>query len=352
MSDRVVRLYLSDTKIHQQWQHFLQGLAIPTFSSQEVTTLDETWGLLDDQDQLVGTGSLAGSTIKYVGVCNREQTPGARFNQILSVLINRLAEQSIFHAMVFTKPDYQTSFEHIGFQILAASSQGVLLEKGLPNLEDYLEGIAQPPASVKDIAAIVMNANPFTNGHRYLVEQAAREHDWVYVFVVATNRSLFTTAERYKLVKAGTADLNNVTVVSGGQYMVSYATFPAYFIQSADEAIRYQTTLDARLFAQKVAPALGITTRYLGSEPLSHTTGIYNTVLQRELPPAVAVKIVERKTDEQGDWITATAVRRAIADHNVPLIKANVPDTTYSFLQAHLVDLQDRIEKGMKISGN
>ncbi len=33
----------------------------------------------------------------------------------------------------------------------------------------------------------------------------------------------------FKLVKAGVADLPNVIVVPGKEYMVSYATFPAYF---------------------------------------------------------------------------------------------------------------------------
>ncbi len=100
-----------------------------------------------------------------------------------------------------------------------------------------------------------MNANPFTLGHRYLVEQAATENDLVYVFVVNTDLSLFSTAEREQLVRAGTSDLSNVIVVNGGDYMVSYATFPAYFLPSKDQAITYQTTLDARIFRDVIAPA-------------------------------------------------------------------------------------------------
>ncbi len=148
--------------------------------------------------------------------------------------------------------------------------------------------------SDKQVAGIVMNANPFTRGHRYLVEQAASENDLVYVFVVNTDASLFTTEERFQLVKDGTVDLDNVIVVNGGDYMVSYATFPAYFLASPDQAVTYQTTLDARIFRNVIAPALNITTRYVGSEPLSRTTSIYNDVLTRELPPAVEVKVIDR----------------------------------------------------------
>ena len=60
-----------------------------------------------------------------------------------------------------------------------------------------------------------------------------KKNDLVYVFVVNTDLSLFKTSERFELVKAGTADLKNVIVVDGGDYMVSYATFPAYFLESA-----------------------------------------------------------------------------------------------------------------------
>lgn len=55
-----------------------------------------------------------------------------------------------------------------------------------------------------------MNANPFTLGHRHLIELANQENDLVYVFVVAANASLFNTDERMKLVQAGTADLLNI----------------------------------------------------------------------------------------------------------------------------------------------
>ena len=67
------------------------------------------------------------------------------------------------------------------------------------------------------------------NGHRYLVETASKENDHVYVFVVSEDVSIFSFSERFKLVKAGVADLPNVIVVPGKEYMVSYATFPAYF---------------------------------------------------------------------------------------------------------------------------
>ncbi len=94
-----------------------------------------------------------------------------------------------------------------------------------------------PNQQYQQIGAVVMNANPFTLGHRYLVEKAAKENDFVYVFVVSANTSLFSADERLQLVREGLSDLDNVVVVAGGDYMVSYATFPAYFCRTMSQRL-------------------------------------------------------------------------------------------------------------------
>jgi len=352
----VQTLNLNDPAVFKEWQEFLESLGISNFQANELQQIDTTLGIYNERGSLIATGSVAGNVLKYVGVCNKFSTQGSHFNSIVSALMNLLAQRGVFHLFVFTKVKYATSFQHVGFHELARTDLGVILETGDTGITDYVRRVAQvatdqdlTPAS--KVGAIVMNANPFTLGHRYLVEQAARENELVYVFVVNDDVSLFTTAERLALVKAGTADLTNVVVVSGDQYMVSYVTFPAYFLPTQDDAIRYQTTLDARLFRDQIASALHITTRYLGSEPFSRTTGIYNQVLQTELPPAVAVKVIDRQTS--GDTvITATQVRRALAADDLATVRDWVPATTYQFMQQHLTTLQARIQEGMNINGN
>ncbi len=309
--------------------------------------------MYNDDGGLIATGSVAGNVLKYIGVCNKFSTQGSHFNTIVSALISHLAQQGIFHIFVFTKLKYSESFQHVGFSELAHTDSGAVLETGDQDVHDYVNAIPRvdDQAGLK-VAGIVMNANPFTLGHRYLVEQAANENDLVYVFVVNNDVSLFTTAARTQLVEAGVADLKNVRVVNGADYMVSYATFPAYFLPTPDDAINYQTTLDARIFKNQIASGLNITTRYLGSEPKSHTTNIYNQVLQRELPPEVKVKVIERRQTESGTVITATQVREAIRDNQIDQIQSFVPESTFSYIQEHLSALQERIQKGMKISGN
>ena len=351
MSSTIVELDLQRSAERAEWQQLLTRLGIHNFSHREVDQIDFTLGLYED-GELVGTGSAAGNILKYIGVCNQESQPGVRFNRIASALIDRLFQQQLFHMLVFTKAQYSASFQHVGFKELAHSEQAALLENGAPDITDFIQQIPTTSQQAEQrVAAIVMNANPFTNGHRYLIEQAAQANDLVYVLVVQTDASLFTTAERVQLVKAGTADLANVIVISGGDYAVSYATFPAYFLDSPASAIEAQTTLDARVFKNHLAPALNITTRYLGSEPTSRTTAIYNDVLQRELAPAIAVKIIERK-QVAARPISARDVRQLIKTGDLTTLDQLVPLPTAQLIKQRLPQLQARIQKGMKINGN
>ncbi|AZZ61167.1 [citrate (pro-3S)-lyase] ligase [Oenococcus sp. UCMA 16435] len=347
---QIKNVSLKNKKDLQIWEEFLTEHGINNFGSAEISKVDETIALFEDR-RMLATGSLAGNVLKYIAV--ESEGSSSEFNTILSQLTNLAAGKGIFHLFVFTKPKYSKAFQFIGFKELAQSSDAALLESGDYLIGDYL---AELPRVVnqgeKKIAGIVMNANPFTKGHRYLVEKAASENDYVYVFVVSTDASLFNSEERLQLVKKGTTDLKNVFVVSGGDYMVSYATFPAYFLASDQTVIEYQTTLDALIFKNQIAPALNIQTRFLGEEPFSKTTGIYNQVLKKVLPPIVAVKIIPRAKTQFKTIITATKVRQLIAKNNLVPLKQFLPSTTIKYVEEHKDELQLRIKKGININGN
>ena len=140
--------------------------------------------------------------------------------------------------------------------------------------------------------------------------------------------------------------LDNVTVVPGGDYMVSYATFPAYFLKDDQNVAHFQAALDATLFKEQIAAPLNITRRYVGSEPFSPTTDIYNQELTRVLPPEVEVKILDRAANASQDVISATKVRAAIANDELAVVQDYVPQTTLSFIQNHWSDLRARIKEG------
>ncbi|USS88154.1 [citrate (pro-3S)-lyase] ligase [Fructilactobacillus hinvesii] len=347
MDAEIREMNLHNPDEFEQWRSFLSGLGIANFTADEVDPLDGTIGLFEG-DRLMGTGSYSENVLKYIGVCHKTSENGAYFNKIVSTLLTQLGQQGIFHVFVFTKPQYSDSFQHVGFQEIVHSESAAFLETGPTSITDYL---AQIPKFAGESAAIVMNANPFTLGHRYLVEAAAQQSAHVYVFVVSTDKSLFNSQERFEMVQAGTADLKNVDVVSGSDYLVSYATFPAYFLKSDKSRVRYQTTIDALIFKERIAPALNITTRYLGTEPHSETTNVYNEVLESVLPPTVRVKIIPRK-ETAGKIISARDVRLAIKDNRLESLDTLVPKTTATFITEHRAELQERIRKGMKIDGN
>lgn len=344
---KVKQVNIKTPRYFKAWKRFLSANGIHGFSDRDLAAIDATFLWYDDEDQLVATGSLAGNVLKYLAISETQRESGAFFNQVVSQLTAAAAQRGHFHLFVFTKPQYAQSFQHVGFHLLAKTNLAALLETGMPTIKDYLARIPRPKHPGGPIAAIVMNSNPFTLGHRYLVERAAQSSGLVYVFVVKNDVSLFKTAERRKLVEEGVADLPNVVVVDGGDYQISPATFPAYFLKSPDQLGDYQAHLDAQLFRDQIAPALKITERYVGSEPLDPTTANYNQALAEVLPPAVHLHVIERK-QLCGTVISATRVRTAIKNNQLESVKKALPKTSWDFIVAHQAELRARMQSSLE----
>ncbi|KLD46431.1 [citrate (pro-3S)-lyase] ligase [Limosilactobacillus fermentum] len=344
----VKQVNVKQGRYRQLWQHFLQENDVHGFSDADLAAIDTTCLWFDDQGELIATGSVAGQVLKYLAISAHHREGGAFFNTVVSHLTELAAQRGHFHRFVFTKPQYATSFTHVGFALLAQTPQAALLETGMTTIKDYLSQVKQPAPSQGQVAAIVMNADPFTKGHRYLVEQAASQSALVYLFVVSNDVSLFKTRERKELVAAGVSDLTNVVVVDGGDYQISPATFPAYFLKSDQEIGDYQAHLDAQLFATQIAPALKITARYVGTEPHSKTTANYNRALAEVLASHVKLHVIERCQDQAGVVISATRVRQAIKDGELARVQDDLPPKTFAFIQEHLASLQARITTQQK----
>lgn len=161
------------------------------------------------------------------------------------------------------------------------------------------------------IGSIVMNCNPFTNGHCYLIEEALKYVDLLIIFVVAEDKSVFTFDERFGFVNAGVSDLLNVMVVPSGQFILSQNTFPEYFIKVEDEDLIQNVEYDITLFAEQIAPRLNITYRFVGEEPQDAVTNEYNQAVKRILPQkGINVIEIPRKENDDG-VIGASLVRNA-----------------------------------------
>lgn len=110
-------------------------------------------------------------------------------------------------------------------------------------------------ASKGKIGAIVMNCNPFTYGHRHLIKEAGFRVDYLYVFVVEEDKSVFPFAERFRMVQDGTKDIRNVIVVPSGKGIISNSTLAEYFSkETLDRASIDNYEKDLYIFGAKIAP--------------------------------------------------------------------------------------------------
>lgn len=308
---------------------------------------DLTLALLDS-GELAATGSITGNTLRSIAVRSRYKG-GNCFNVLIGHLLDVLYHKGIHPVFVFTKPDAVPSFLRLGFYTVAKSDEVALLENSPTAFQQYLDHLSESKVTEEPAAGIVMNANPFTRGHLYLVETACRENAHVHLFVVSSEASSFPYEVRYQLIRDGTSHLKNLTLHAGGNYIISAATFPRYFIREADDVSRIQAELDLRLFGGRIAKVLGITRRYVGEEPYCMTTRLYNETMKRILPEyGIEVREISRLEDPDGA-ISASRVRNGIRQDDLEHLDDLVPDSTYEYLRSEeFKQLKERIINGNK----
>jgi len=324
------RLWLKrDKQMRERWNDFLAD------NNLQPETVDYTIGVFDGE-QLVGTGSVFQNIIKLVAVCGDYQEQNI-LTQLMTKLTDHLWEDGITHYFLYTKPENTKYFSALGFKQIVETDAVVFMERGTPDFNDYKQKLQTVKTETESAGAIVMNANPFTNGHLYLIETALETCEHLYVFVLSDDSSEFSFEERLHLVKEGVAHLPEVTVIPSRDYQVSQATFPAYFLKDqAKEAVAsYQAELDATLFKNKIAPLLNIKTRFVGEEPFSKVTEIYNEAMAEAFGDDLELVIVPRLKTEN-EVISATRVRKAIDEEDLKLLNRFVPETTYQFLEERL----------------
>lgn len=302
--------------------------------------VEYTIGLFDEQDNLIGTGSYASRTLKYIVVDSKHRESNA-FATIATHLIDKVLEKHR-HIFVYTHPNNISIFQGLGFKLVAkALPLFCMLEFGVASIKDYVHYLETERVANQNnqrVASIVMNCNPFTLGHKYLIEKAASENDILYVIVVEEDLSVFPFSIRWKLIKEGISHLKNVVMIKGSQYVVSGATFPCYFLkdQAFNAIIANQAELDVKIFAKYIVNALGLTHRYVGSELNCMTTAAYNKAMQKILPDygveVVEIDRVKVKINDNNMYVSASQVRQAIKDNNIDLLKESLPPHTYNFL--------------------
>lgn len=355
---------LSLNSVRRRVEAFLaaNGLRLAPLDRYVVVTRDE------DGDEILAGGGLDGNVIKCVAVSESARSEGL-MNILVSRLIAIAREEGRESVKAFTKPENEGIFKSLGFGLIASSPNAILMENGrggLPEYRKYLASLARPGRN----GAIVMNANPFTKGHRYLVEQAASQVDNLYVIVVKEDRSRFPYVERKAMIEAGCAGLDNVIVCEGSDYAISAATFPTYFLKKLDDATDTQIALDLDLFMNHIAQPLGVTVRFAGSEPEDALTRRYNE-LMAEILPGTSVAVVRQahqpdselvkgsalrqarrpidfieipRLEQNGNPISATSLRRALDKGGFKEAMEYIPKSTVPYLVADLAERALRLE--------
>lgn len=175
---------------------------------------------------------------------------------------------------------------------------------------------------------IVMNANPCTNGHIYLINEALKQVDILYVFLVEGSTGGFEYLDRLHMLEENFIGNDNVVILSGGSILTSEICFPDYF--NTDRSVcKTSPLLNHKVFALRIAPRLGISKRFFGEEPYDMVTKALNDSAELFLPSnGVEVIILDRL--RYGDQVvSAKTVRRLFSENRFELIAPLVPFSTF-----------------------
>ena len=323
--------------------------------------------VLDDDGEMIAGGGLKDDVIKCVAVDDAHKGE-AIANTLVSHLISHANQEGYSCIKLFTKPKNRQLFESLSFRLLAEAPEAILMETGIGGISNTVEALKKIKeesekykeynkeckednkeckentsylntstpqhlnTTMQPTGCIVMNCNPFTLGHRYLIEQAAKQVERLYVMVVKEDCSLFAYTERKAMVEQGVADIENVSVIDGSDYTISRATFPTYFLKRLDDAADTQMLLDLDLFRRHIAPALGATVRFVGTEPTDQLTRRYNQLMYEALKDVREINRLEK----DGNAVSASRVRKAMEEGDMNTIRQLVPPTTLPYIIAHL----------------
>jgi [citrate (pro-3S)-lyase] ligase len=283
----------------------------------------------------VGTGSSQKNVLKFIAVDEQFRGSSA-FSQIVSTLSGAVLEKHK-QLFIYAHPKNKELFIGLGFNLIAEAKPFYTLfefgTKGIDAYKKYL--LTKAPKNIPEAAAIVVNCNPFTLGHQYLIEKASQENALVYLFVVESDLSVFPFSIRWELIRQGIAHLDNVIMIKSGDYLVSQVSFPNYFLkgETVDAITANQARLDLTVFVNHIAAVLNIKKRYVGTENYCETTSIYNREMKLLLP-SMGIQVLEmkRKTSSDEHFISASTVRKALKEGDWKLVKDQVPSTSYQFL--------------------
>ena len=282
-----------------------------------------------DGDKIVGTGSAAGRVLKCFAIDETYQGMGIT-NTIITRLIAYQYERGESHLFIFTKPKNIKIFSDFGFSLVEETEDVALLDNKIEELHKILKSMEDD----RESGAIVINANPMTKGHLYLIETARKMTDLLHVFMVEEDGSTFPYEFRYKIVAEEVSKFDNVILHRGNDYIISKNTFPTYFYKDEKTVLKAYSELDTKIFGSYFAKALNIKKRFVGTEDKDLVTKNYNDTMKKILPQ-YGVELIEIPRIKSGDQvISASRVRKLLKERKFEEAYKYLPDATIEALKS------------------
>ena len=323
------RVALEIPRRRKEWEELLASRGL-TPSPQEYVA-----GLYDTEERLAGCAGLNHGTMQCVAMGTELEGTGL-LSRLVEDIRREARERGTENLLVFTKPEYERSFRSLAFRTVGRAERAVLLESAPRGVASYCATLSKLRRPGRN-GAIVMNACPMTLGHLHLIARAAEEVDHLYVIPVADDSdTLFDYALRRRILQQSTSGMGNVTVAEGSRYTVSRAVFPSYFIKEKEVLTDTQITLDLDIFSRHLAPALGVTVRYVGEEPTDALTRRYNELMHAMLPEkGIEVREIPRLKAE-GEPVSASRVRRLLEERHTAQALRLLPEASRRGVLAEL----------------
>ena len=188
-------------------------------------------------------------------------------------------------------------------------------------MQSYISYVKRHKRSCHDgaiIGSVILTANPLTRGHEYLVHYAMQRCEVLYVFIVEEDRFQYSTLERMSFAY-NVFDDPRIVILSTGNVMTAYYTFPEYFLSShsctVGDKMDWRPDYHCFLFGAVVAPILGINRRFIGEEVPGSVTDRYNEKVKAILPSyGIVVEVVPRLRNREGIPVSASRARMYAKD--------------------------------------
>jgi len=249
---------------------------------------------------------------------------------------NKIFAQNIYNLLLFST-------------LRGASPEFILMQQLLPNkpiekqfsfnpsvinhMRD-LENYSAIPGAFKGL--IIMYACPFTKGHQFLVEEALKIVDHLFVFVVAEYFHGYQILDRFDMVRDGLKKYNNVTVLQTETYFATRQYFPEYGQRGSDFSTSGNLELQEILTDSILCKKLNITHRFIGDELEDKVTASYNKIVEKYCKEYGITCVIMPRAVEGNEIISAKTFRKYLEKGDIMRAKKLVPDTTIKHIFTHI----------------